>query len=82
MRDLYRSINEFKKSYQPRTNLLKDERGVPLADPHKILNRWKNYFRQLLYVHLAGDLRQTEMRTTSHLCQGPVPQRLRLLLES
>jgi hypothetical protein len=25
IRDLYRGINEFKKGYQPRTNLAKDE---------------------------------------------------------
>jgi hypothetical protein len=43
IRDLYRGINKFKKGYQPRTNLVKDERGDLLADPHKILNRWKNY---------------------------------------
>jgi hypothetical protein len=43
IRDMYRGINEFKKGYQPRTNLVKDERGDLLADPHKILNRWKNY---------------------------------------
>jgi hypothetical protein len=42
IRDLYSVINEFKKGYQPRTNLVKDERGDLLADPHKILNRWKN----------------------------------------
>jgi hypothetical protein len=42
-RDLYRGINEFKKGYQPRTNLVSGERGDLLADPHKILDRWKNY---------------------------------------
>jgi hypothetical protein len=44
VRDLYRGINEFKKGYQTRTNLVKDERDDLLAGPHKILNRWKNYF--------------------------------------
>jgi hypothetical protein len=39
IRDLYRGINEFKKGYQPRTNLVKEDRGDLLADPHKILNR-------------------------------------------
>jgi hypothetical protein len=39
IRDLYRPINEFKKGYQLRTSLIKDERGDLLADPHKILNR-------------------------------------------
>jgi hypothetical protein len=27
IRDLYRGINEFKRSYQPRNNLVKDENG-------------------------------------------------------
>jgi hypothetical protein len=36
IRDLYRGINEFKKAYPPKTNLVKDERGE-LADPYKIL---------------------------------------------
>jgi hypothetical protein len=35
--DIYRDINEFKKGYEPRTKLVKDERGDLLADPHKIL---------------------------------------------
>jgi hypothetical protein len=43
--------------------LVKDERGDLLADPHRILNRWKNYFCQLLNAHGAGGVRQTEMHT-------------------
>jgi hypothetical protein len=39
IRDLYRGINEFKKGYQPRTNLVKDKRGDLLVVPRKILNR-------------------------------------------
>jgi hypothetical protein len=80
IRDLYRGINEFKKGYQPRINFIKDERGNLLADPHKILNRWKNYFCQLLNVHRAGGVRQTEMHTAEPF--APQPQRLRLLLGS
>jgi hypothetical protein len=49
--DLYRGINEFKRGYQPRNNLVKDENGDPLAKFHNILNRWKNYFSKLLNVH-------------------------------
>jgi hypothetical protein len=51
---MYRGINEFEKGYQPRTNLVKDEKGDLLADPHKIVNRWMNYFFQLLNVQLVG----------------------------
>jgi hypothetical protein len=39
IRDLYRGINGFKNVYQPRTNLLKDKRGIVLVDPQKILDR-------------------------------------------
>jgi hypothetical protein len=39
MRDLHRGINAFKKGYQPRTSLVKDEKGDLLADPHKAVNR-------------------------------------------
>jgi hypothetical protein len=61
IRDLHRGINEFKKGDQPRTNLAKDERGDQLTDPQKILNKWKNYFCELLNIHGAGCVRQTEM---------------------
>jgi hypothetical protein len=62
IRDLYRSINEFKKGYQPRTNLVKDKKGDILVDPHKIVNRWMNYFCQLLNVQWVGGIRQTEIQ--------------------
>jgi hypothetical protein len=39
IRDLYREINEFKRGYQPRNNLVKDENGDLFADSHNILNR-------------------------------------------
>jgi hypothetical protein len=63
IRDLYRGITEFKKGYQPKTNLVKDERGDLLADPQKILTTWKNYFCQLLNVQGPGGIRQTEIHT-------------------
>jgi hypothetical protein len=43
IRDLYRGVNEFKKGYEPRSNLVKDENGDLLGDSHSILNRWKNH---------------------------------------
>jgi hypothetical protein len=36
IRDLYRGITEFKKGYQPKRYLVKDERGDLLADPQKM----------------------------------------------
>jgi hypothetical protein len=55
---LYRGINEFKKGYQPRINVIKDENGNLLADPQNVLNRWKNFFNQVLNVHAVHDVRQ------------------------
>jgi hypothetical protein len=62
IRDPCRGINEFKKSYQPRRNLVKDENGDLLADSHNILNRRKNYYYQLLNVHSVSDVRQNYMQ--------------------
>jgi hypothetical protein len=45
IRDLYRGINEFKKGYQPRIYIIKDENGNMLADSQSVLNRWKNLTR-------------------------------------
>jgi hypothetical protein len=64
---LYRGINEFKKGYQPRTNLLKNENGDLLADSHSILNRWKNYSCQMLNVHWINNVWQIEIRTAELL---------------
>jgi len=67
MRDLYRGINEFKKGYQPRCNIVKDEKGDLVADTHSIVGRWRNYFSQLLNVHGVNDIRQTEIHTAEPL---------------
>jgi hypothetical protein len=62
--------NEFKKGYQPRTNLGNDEKGDLLADPHKIVNRWMNYFCQLLNVQRVEGISRQKYRQQSHLCQS------------
>jgi hypothetical protein len=38
-----------------------------LADPHNILNRWKNYFSQLLNVHNVSDVRQIEVHAHENI---------------
>jgi hypothetical protein len=65
--DLYRGINIFKRGYQPRSNLVKDENGDLLADSHNILNRRKKNFLQLPNVHRVSDVRQIEIFTFSFL---------------
>jgi hypothetical protein len=51
IKDLYRGINEFNEGYQLRINIIKDENGYLLADSQNVLNRWKNFFNQVLNVH-------------------------------
>jgi hypothetical protein len=73
IRYLYRGINEFRRGYQPRSNFVRDENGDLLADSHNILNRWKNYFSQLLNVHRVSDVRQIEIHTAEPFRSNPSP---------
>ena len=67
VRALYKGINDFKKRYQPRIIIVKGEKGDLAADSHSIMARWRNYFSQLLNVHVFDDVRHAEIhsRTTS-----------------
>ena len=49
IRNLYRGINDF-KVYQPRINIVKDDKGDLVVDSHYVLARLRNYFSQLLNV--------------------------------
>jgi hypothetical protein len=71
IRHLYRGINEFKKGYQPRNNIIKEKNGNLLTDPHSILNRWKEFFNQVLNVHGVHDVRQMDIHTAEPLVPEP-----------
>jgi len=82
IRDLHRGINDFKKGYQPRAIIVKDEKGDLVADFHSIMARWKKYFSQLLNVHGVNNVRQAEIHTTEPLVPEPSALRLSWLLKS
>jgi hypothetical protein len=65
IRDLYRGINEFKRCYQLRNNLVNGENGDLLANSLKILNSWKHYF-SVIDCNIS-DVRQIEIHTTEPL---------------
>ena len=67
IRDVYRGINDFKKGYQPRCNIVKDEKGELVADTHSNVVRWRNYFSQLFNVHGVKDVGQAEIHTAEPL---------------
>jgi hypothetical protein len=71
IRDLYRGINEFKKGHQLRINIIKDVYGNLIADPQNVLNRWKNFFSQVLNVHGVHDDRQMDIHTAEPLVPEP-----------
>jgi hypothetical protein len=81
VRHLYRGINDFKKGYQPRTNIVKDEQGDLVVDSHSILARWRNYFAQVLNVHGVNVIRQAEIHTAELLVPEPSVSEIELPIE-
>jgi hypothetical protein len=71
VRNLYRAINDFKKGYQPRTIIVKDEKSDWVADSQSIMVRWRKYLPQLLNVHGVNDVRQEEIHTAEPLASEP-----------
>jgi hypothetical protein len=68
---LYRVINEFKKGYQPRFNIVEDENGNLLADRQSLLNSWKIFFKQVLNTHGVHNVRQMNIHTAEPLVPEP-----------
>jgi len=64
-------VTDCKKGYQPRNNIVKDDRGGLVPDFHSILARWRNYFSHILNVHGVNDVRQTEIYTAEPLVPEP-----------
>jgi sorting nexin-29 len=56
-----------KKCYQPRTNIVKDEKGDLLTDSNSIFARWRKHFFQLLNIHWVNYVRQTGIHTAEPL---------------
>jgi hypothetical protein len=72
---------DFKKGYQPRTDVVKDEKGDLVADSHSILARWRNHISQLLNVQGVKDVRQTQVRTAEPLVPKPSAFEVELAIE-
>jgi len=68
---LYRGISDLKKVYQPRTNIVTDEKGDLITDSHSIVAMCRNNFSQLFSVLGVNDVRQTEVHTAEPLVPEP-----------
>jgi hypothetical protein len=62
-------MNLIKKGYQPRINIIKDENGNLLSDSQNVLNRWKNFFIQLLNIHRVHDVKQMDIQMAEPLVE-------------
>jgi hypothetical protein len=71
IRNLYRDINGFEKGYQPRTNIVKNEKSDLVTDCHSILARWRNHFPKLLNKLGVNNVRKTDIHTTEPLLSEP-----------
>jgi hypothetical protein len=80
IRGLYRGINEFKKRYQPRINIIKDENGNLLADPQNVSKRWKNFFNQVLNINGLHDVRQMDIQMAEPLVPEPSPVKVEIAI--
>ena len=78
---MYSGIIDFKKVYQPRTNIVKYEKGVLVTDCNSILARWRNHFFQLFNVHGVNDVRQTEIHMAEPLVPGPSAFDVEMVIE-
>jgi hypothetical protein len=77
---LYRGINDIKKGYQPRCNIVKDEKGDLVADSRSIVARWRNYLSQLFSVHGVKDVGQAEIHTAEPLVPEPSASEVELAI--
>jgi hypothetical protein len=65
-------ISDFKTGCQPRTDIVKDEKGELDADSHSILDRWRNHFLQVLKVRVPG-LMMLGRQNYTHKTEPVVP---------
>ena len=72
----------FKKGYQPRCNIVKDEKGDLVADSHSIVARWRNYFSQLFNVHGVKDVGWAEVHTAEPLVPEPSAAEVELVIDN
>jgi hypothetical protein len=65
IRNFYRGISDFKKGYQLRANIVKDEKGFGCRFT-QCLARWRNHFSQRFDIHGVNDVRQTDYTQQNH----------------
>ena len=78
---MYRGISDFKKGYQPRTNIENDETGDLVTGCYSILARWRGLFLPAIECTWVHDVRQTETHTAEPLVLQPSAFEVDLAIE-
>jgi hypothetical protein len=76
IRDLCRRRNE------SRSNLVKDDHSALQAHFYNILIRWRNYFSQLLNVHVVSNVRQKDIHRAELLAPDYIPFEVEIAMQS
>ena len=71
IRNWYRNINDFKKGYQPTTNIVNDEKGDLVAKFPKYVGQEEEIFLPTIELHGVNDIRHTEIHTAEPLVFEP-----------
>ena len=82
IRNLYRGSSDFKKGYQPRCNIVKDEKGDLVADSHGIVATWRNYLSHQFNVRGLKDVGQAEIHTAEPLVPEPSASEIELAIDN
>ena len=61
--------------------MIKNENEELLSDSNSILNRWKNYFSQLLNVHKGNDVGEIQIQTAEPLIAKPTLLEVEIAIE-
>jgi hypothetical protein len=79
--EIYMGNNDVKKGYQPRSRIVKDEKGDFVANSQSIMLNWRNSFYQILNVHGFSERRQAEIHTAEPLVPEPGALELEVVKE-
>ena len=61
--------------------MIKNENEELLSDSNSILNRWKNYFSQLLNVHKGNNVGEIQIQTAEPLISEPTLLEVEIAIE-
>jgi hypothetical protein len=74
-------IDYFKEGYQPKTDIVRDEKGGLFTDAYIILDMRRNLFTQFFYIHVFNCVRQTEIHTAEPLVPELIVSEFKMAIE-